>query len=35
MREVQLPKYESWFRYAEFFPTNVERFCLYWRNGWQ
>jgi glyoxylase-like metal-dependent hydrolase (beta-lactamase superfamily II) len=35
MKEVKLPKYESWGRYSEFLPLNVERLCLYWRNGWQ
>ena len=35
MKEVKLPKYESWARYAEFLPMNVERLCYYWRNGWQ
>jgi glyoxylase-like metal-dependent hydrolase (beta-lactamase superfamily II) len=35
MKEVKLPKYESWGRYNEFLPMNVERLCLYWRNGWQ
>jgi glyoxylase-like metal-dependent hydrolase (beta-lactamase superfamily II) len=35
MKEIKLPKYESWGRYNEFLPMNVERLCLYWRNGWQ
>ncbi|HWP34697.1 MAG TPA: MBL fold metallo-hydrolase, partial [Thermodesulfobacteriota bacterium] len=35
MQEVRLPKYESWGRYAEFLPGNVERLCYYWRNGWE
>jgi glyoxylase-like metal-dependent hydrolase (beta-lactamase superfamily II) len=35
MQEVKLPKYESWGRYKEFLPGNVERFCYYWRNGWE
>ena len=34
MKEVKLPKYESWDRYNEFLPGNVERLCFYWRNGW-
>jgi len=33
--EVKLPKYESLFEYREFLPMNVDRMCLYWRNGWQ
>jgi glyoxylase-like metal-dependent hydrolase (beta-lactamase superfamily II) len=35
MKEIKLPKDESWGRYNEFLPMNVERLCLYWRNGWQ
>lgn len=35
MKEVKLPKYESWPRYNEFLPGNIERMCYYWRNGWQ
>lgn len=35
MKEVKLPKYESWGRYNEFLPMNVERLCYYWRNGWR
>jgi glyoxylase-like metal-dependent hydrolase (beta-lactamase superfamily II) len=35
MKEVTLPKYEQWGRYQEFLPMNVERLCLYWRNGWR
>ena len=34
MQEVKPPKYESWGRYKEFLPGNIERFCYYWRNGW-
>ena len=32
---VKLPKYEGWFQYEAFLPMNVDRMCLYWRNGWQ
>jgi glyoxylase-like metal-dependent hydrolase (beta-lactamase superfamily II) len=35
MQEIKLPKYESWARYQEFLPGNVERFCFYWRIGWE
>jgi len=35
MKEVKLPKYESWPRYQAFLPMNVERMCFYWRNGWR
>ena len=33
--EVKLPQYENLFQYAAFLPMNVDRMCLYWRNGWQ
>lgn len=34
-REVRLPKYESWYQYEAHLPLNIDRMCLYWRNGWQ
>ena len=33
--EVKLPKYAGWFQYDAYLPLNVDRMCLYWRNGWQ
>lgn len=33
MKEVKLPKYESWTQYAAWFPGNVERYCLLYRSG--
>jgi glyoxylase-like metal-dependent hydrolase (beta-lactamase superfamily II) len=33
MKEVKLPKYESWTNYAGWFPGNVERYCLLYRSG--
>jgi hypothetical protein len=33
MKEVKLPKYESWGSYAAWFPGNVERYCLLYRSG--
>lgn len=33
--EVKLPKYAHWFQYDAYLPLNVDRMCLYWRNGWQ
>lgn len=33
MKEVRLPKYESWGNYAGWFPGNVERYCLLYRSG--
>ena len=32
MRELKLPKYESWGNYANFLPMNIERMC-YMYNG--
>ena len=34
MKEVKLPKYESWGNYATFLPGNIERFCEYWGRGY-
>ena len=34
-KEIKLPKYETWVTYNEYLPMNVDRLCLYWRNGWQ
>ena len=34
-QEVKLPKYATLFQYGPFLPMNVDRMCLYWRNGWQ
>lgn len=33
MKEVKLPKYESWTNYAAWLPGNVERYCLHYRSG--
>lgn len=33
MKEVKLPKYESWTNYAAWLPGNVERYCLLYRSG--
>ena len=33
MREVKLPKYESWGNYAQFLPGNIERYCYWWGRG--
>ena len=33
MKEVKLPKYESWGNYAAWLPGNVERYCLHYRSG--
>ena len=33
MKEVKLPKYESWGNYAVWLPGNVERYCLLYRSG--
>jgi glyoxylase-like metal-dependent hydrolase (beta-lactamase superfamily II) len=34
-QEVKLPRYQHLFQYEAFLPMNVDRMCLYWRNGWQ
>jgi glyoxylase-like metal-dependent hydrolase (beta-lactamase superfamily II) len=33
MKEVKLPKYESWGSYGAWLPGNVERYCLLYRSG--
>jgi glyoxylase-like metal-dependent hydrolase (beta-lactamase superfamily II) len=33
--EVKLPQYSQLYQYEAFLPMNVDRMCLYWRNGWQ
>ena len=33
MKEVKLPKYESWGQYAAWLPGNVERYCFLYRSG--
>jgi glyoxylase-like metal-dependent hydrolase (beta-lactamase superfamily II) len=33
MREIKLPKYESWANYGQFLPMNVERYCYWWGRG--
>jgi len=33
MKEVKLPKYESWGNYNVYFPMNVERYCMLWGRG--
>ena len=33
MKEVKLPKYESWGNYATWLPGNVERYCLLRENA--
>jgi hypothetical protein len=32
---IQAPKYASRVTYDEYLPLNIDRMCLYWRNGWQ
>ena len=33
MKEIQLPKYESWPNYKAFLAGNIERYCDVWRRG--
>lgn len=34
MREIKLPKYESWANYAQGLPANIERYCYWWSRGY-
>jgi glyoxylase-like metal-dependent hydrolase (beta-lactamase superfamily II) len=34
MKEVKLPKYESWGSYNDFLPGNIQRYCYYWSRGY-
>ena len=34
MKEIKLPRYESWDAYAQYLPGNIERFCNYWGRGY-
>jgi len=33
MKEIKLPKYESWGGYANFLPMNIERYYDFWNRG--
>jgi hypothetical protein len=33
MKEITLPKYESWPNYKAFLAGNIERYCDVWRRG--
>jgi hypothetical protein len=33
MKDIKLPKYESWPNYANFLPMNIERYCDYYNRG--
>jgi len=33
IKEIQLPKYESWPNYKAFLASNIERYCDVWRRG--
>jgi len=33
MKEIKLPKYESWNNYAQYLPGNIERYCMLWGRG--
>ncbi len=33
MKEIKLPKYESWGGYGAFLAGNIERYCELWRRG--
>jgi hypothetical protein len=34
MKEIKLPKYESWNNYANVLPMNIERYCYFWGRGY-
>jgi glyoxylase-like metal-dependent hydrolase (beta-lactamase superfamily II) len=34
MKEIKLPKYESWGSYNDFLPGNIQRYCYYWSRGY-
>ena len=34
IKEIKLPKYESWAGYATGLGANVERFCYWWGRGY-
>jgi glyoxylase-like metal-dependent hydrolase (beta-lactamase superfamily II) len=34
IKEIKLPKYESWGNYANYLPGNIERYCYYWGRGY-
>jgi hypothetical protein len=33
MKEIKLPKYESWGGYGAYLAGNIERYCELWRRG--
>ena len=33
MKDIKLPKYESWPNYNNFLPMNIERYCDYYNRG--
>ena len=33
MKEIKLPKYETWRNYDAYLPGNIERFCEFWGGG--
>ena len=33
MKEIKLPKYETWRSYDTYLPGNIERFCEFWGGG--
>jgi hypothetical protein len=34
IREIKLPKYQSWGNYEQHLPMNVERYCYFFGRGW-
>jgi glyoxylase-like metal-dependent hydrolase (beta-lactamase superfamily II) len=34
MKEIKMPKYESWLSYGQYLAGNIERYCYYWSRGY-
>lgn len=34
MKDIKLPKYETWANYQTFLSANIERYCYYWGRGY-
>ncbi len=34
MKEIKMPKYQSWRNYETFLAGNIERYCYYWGRGY-
>jgi glyoxylase-like metal-dependent hydrolase (beta-lactamase superfamily II) len=34
MKEIKMPKYESWLTYGQYLAGNIERYCYWWGRGY-